>query len=199
MPNWNQNFVEMSAISKDMIERAAKAAKEGNLLQEFIPCPQELLETTAGFMGKDTPEQAALEDQQAENVKKYGYTDWYHWKIANWGTKWDISACEPTVEEDGYSMTLAFDTAWSPPTGAYEKLKALGFTIKAYYYESGMQFAGIWENGVDNYFEGWGDAKGAEAALPKELDEQFAISENQAMWEEECEAEDNTPPALPAP
>jgi hypothetical protein len=96
-------------------------------------------------------------------------------------------------------MTLAFDTAWSPPTGAYEKLKALGFTIKAYYYESGMQFAGIWEDGSDDYYEGWGDSKGAEAALPKDLDEQFAISENQAMWEEESNALDNEPPALPAP
>jgi hypothetical protein len=75
---------------------------------------------------------------------------------------------------------------------------ALGFTIKAYYHEGGMQFAGIWEDGTDNYYEGWGDSKGAEAALPKDLDEQFAISENQAMWEE-CDTEADEPPALPAP
>ena len=199
MPNWCNNVVKMTAISKDMIERAANAAKKGNLLQEFIPCPQELLDTMSGFMGEGTPEQTALEDQQAENLKKYGYKDWYDWKIANWSTKWDISACEPTVDEDGYALTLTFDTAWSPPIGAYEKLMALGFTIKAYYHEGGMQFAGIWEDGSDDYYEGWGDSKGAEAALPKDLDEQFAISENQAMWEEECNTEDNTPPALPAP
>ena len=198
MPNWCNNVVKMTAISKDMIERAAKAAKEGNLLQEFIPCPQELLDTMSGFMGEGTPEQTALEDRQAENVKQYGYTTWYEWRVANWGTKWDIGECEAEIEDDGYGLTLSFDTAWSPPVGAYEKLMALGFTIKAYYYEGGMQFAGIWEDGTDNYYEGWGDAKGAEAALPKDLDEQFAISEHQAMWEE-CDTEADEPPALPAP
>lgn len=202
MPNWCNNVVEIEAISQDMIARVAEAAKKGSLLQEFIPCPQDLLDTVCGSVGVDgSPAQTALEDQQALNVKKYGYSTWYEWKIANWGTKWDIGEC--TVEEvegsDGFALTLTFDSAWSPPVGAYEKLEALGFKIKAFYHEGGMQFAGIWENGSDDYYEGWGDAKGAEAALPKELNELFAISENQAMWEEECDTEADEPPALPAP
>jgi hypothetical protein len=197
MPNWCNNVVEMSAISKEMIDRVAKAAPTGNLLQEFLPCPQDLLDTVSGSHGQGTPEQTALEDQQAANVKQYGYPTWYEWKIANWGTKWDVGDCIATVSDDGYSVTLTFDTAWSPPIGAYEKLTELGFTIKAFYYEPGMQFAGIWEEGEDDYYEGWGDAKGAESMLPAELNEQFAISESQEQWDDdEIETE---PPALPSP
>ena len=174
----------MTAISKDMIDRVVKSAEAG-LLQEFIPCPQELTDTVSGFVGKGTPEQTALEDQQHANVKKYGYPTWYEWQIANWGTKWDLTDCTSEVDDDGYSVTLTFDTAWSPPIEAYSKLEELGFSIKAYYYEPGMVFAGIWENGSDDYYEGWSDAANAEAILPKELNEQFAISENQAVWEDE--------------
>lgn len=196
MPNWCNNVVKMTAISKDMIDRVVKSAEDG-LLQEFIPCPQELLDTVAGSVGADgSPEQQALEDQQTINRKKYGYPTWYEWKIANWSTKWDLTDCTAEVEDEGYAVTLTFDTAWSPPIEAYAKLEEMGFTIKAYYYEPGMQFAGVWEAGSDDCYQDWGDAKGAEAMLPKELDEQFAISESQAEWEEEDEIE---PPALPAP
>ena len=51
-------------------------------------------------------------------------------------------------------MSVSFDTAWSPPLGLYERLKVLGYTVKAYYFEPGMQFAGEWTDGEDVYWEG---------------------------------------------
>jgi hypothetical protein len=81
---------------------------------------------------------------------------------------------------------LGFESAWSPPIGAYEKLTDLGFTIRAMYYEPGMAFAGIWEDGQDDYYEYGGlDSAGIAEALPVELDEAFGISESAAEWEEE--------------
>ena len=71
---------------------------------------------------------------------------------------------------------LSFDSAWSPPLEAYDTLRDMGFTIKAYYYEPGMGFAGIWEDGCDQYYEDLHD-------VSEELDEMFAISEMM----EECE------------
>jgi len=81
---------------------------------------------------------------------------------------------------------LTFDSAWAPPTGAYEKLEDLGFSIRAMYYEPGMCFAGIWENGNDDYYE-YGDMSSEQIAeeLPVELDEAFCISESVAEYEEE--------------
>lgn len=55
--------------------------------------------------------------QSFENEKKYGYKDWYYWRIANWGTKWDAyDQCK--VDEN----TIAFNTAWSDPAPVMEKL-----------------------------------------------------------------------------
>lgn len=43
-----------------------------------------------------------------ENQRKYGYTTWYEWSIANWGTKWN--ALNQNFEEPN---VLWFDTAWA--------------------------------------------------------------------------------------
>jgi hypothetical protein len=54
------------------------------------------------------------------------------------------------------------------------------------YYEPGMAFAGVWEEGSDDYYDYSGlDSAGIAEALPAELDEAFGISESAAEWEEE--------------
>ena len=81
----------------------------------------------------------------------------YSWCVENWGTKWDVAQGNFDLEEDGLSGNGWFNTAWSPPIVAYEKLQELGFTIDALYHECGMCFAGSWVDGdedlVDNYHE----------------------------------------------
>lgn len=42
------------------------------------------------------------------NIAKYGYTNWYDWCLANWGTKWNAYDIE---KRDDY--TIEFNTAWS--------------------------------------------------------------------------------------
>lgn len=52
-----------------------------------------------------------------ENIKEYGYTTWYEWRIDNWGTKWDVYddfQCNET--------TMIFKTAWSIPELIIERL-----------------------------------------------------------------------------
>jgi hypothetical protein len=72
-----------------------------------------------------------------------------------------------------------------------EKFMDLGFRVKLFYYESGMCFAGIYDENGDDYYE-LSDMTAAEVAesLPEELDEMFGISENMAEWEEEKEEEE---------
>jgi hypothetical protein len=71
-----------------------------------------------------------------------------------------------------------------------ERLVEMGFTVKLYYYEPGMCFAGIWEDGNDDYYE-YGSMSSDQVAemLPAELDEMFCISESMAEWEAENQEE----------
>ena len=54
------------------------------------------------------------------------------------------------------------------------------------YYEPGMCFAGVWEDGCDDYYD-YSNMTSDEVQeeLPVELDEAFGISEQIAEWEEE--------------
>lgn len=55
-----------------------------------------------------------------DNVRKYGYTTWYDWRIANWGSKWNAYHCEPFANN-----TFVWETAWSNVTPIIEKLSAM--------------------------------------------------------------------------
>ena len=185
MPNWCNNSVELYHEDPAMIERARTAFNDGRLLDEFIPVPKELSETVAGGFS-DTAEQASLLEKTKANIEKYGYGNWYDFCVNEWGTKWDIGADGNPAQDIPGGLMLGFESAWSPPIGAYEKLLEQGFTIRAMYYEPGMAFAGIWEDGFDDFYEYGGlDSAGIAEELPVELDEAFGISESAAEWEEE--------------
>jgi hypothetical protein len=92
--------------------------------------------------------------------------------------------------EDG-RLTLIFDSAWSPPVNAYEKLMDLGFSVRAYYYEPGMAYCGYWDDGDDVYYE-IGGMRSDEVleTIGVELDAMFDISETIRNYEEEEEQEE---------
>ena len=132
MPNWcNNSFAITGNIEsiKDLWD-SAQTANEG----------------TFGLLSAIMPEP---EDNE----------EWYSWRVENWGTKWDVSeeGLEFIDHEDGTaSISGWFDSAWSPPIGAYEQLAADfdSCIIECSYYEPGMDFGGFWssENG-DEYFD----------------------------------------------
>lgn len=189
MPNWCNNSITLRHADSQMVQRAQEALANGRLLQEFIPCPQDLLDTVAGFPGED--KRAAHEAQMDRNVALYGYKDWYDWNVANWGTKWDIGGDDGLTERvDPNTLRASFDSAWAPPTNAYEKLCALGFEIEAYYHESGMAFCGKWSGNEEDFFDDYYEYSGETSATVREvigdeLDDFWCISEDMAQWEEE--------------
>jgi pentatricopeptide repeat protein len=68
----------------------------------------------------------------------------------------------------------------------YEKLERMGFQVEAKYYESGMMFAGMYENGCDSYYElGTMSAEDVEHTIPEELDAEFGISDSMYEYERE--------------
>lgn len=184
MPNWCYNGVTLRHEDPAMIDRVIKG-KEG-LLMEFLPTPKPLLETVAGFVGEDR--EAEHEAQKARNLKEYGAKDWYDWNIQNWGTKWDF-ALENLERQDPNTVTAAFDSAWSPPIGAYAKLEALGFEVEAKYYEPGMAYCGSYDSELGDIYHEIGGMKADEVRemIGEDLDDYFGISEEIAQYEEEEE------------
>ena len=187
MPNWCDNQITITG-SKSVIDKIEKIANEekgaGGLLNFFHPMPKELRDTTAD----------GSEDKKL--LEKYGYSDWYGWACDNWGTKWDISEFYG-VDRIGKTMiTFAFSSAWSPPTGAYEYFLAKNedCSLKAWYYEGGCDFMGVWEDGDDRCYETSNVAPKSDSVFwthgdGKELDDYFGITEHMAEYEAEQEAE----------
>lgn len=192
MPNWCNNWVEVGHEDPAKIKALAEAYNRGEFCDHVVPVPEILKnpETTTSY--GDPDKQANADRIREEALKATGYESWYDFCVAKWGTKWDISSegVDADITDDGKAMTAGFDTAWSPPTGIYEALVEQGYTVRAYYYEPGMAYAGIYDNGSDDYMElGGMSAKEVEAVIDSDLDEMFGITEQ--MYEYEAENEED--------
>lgn len=191
MPNWCDNQVTITGPNK-IIDRIEKITKEEDskdgLLQFMHPMPAELRDTTA-----DGSKDKAM-------IEKTGYSDWYSWAVDNWGTKWEV--CEfygvdrnhlnDSLDES--TISFSFDSAWSPPIGAYEQFLVdnENCALVARYYEGGCDFMGIWDNGDDRCYQPSNyksDDKFFDNGDGKEIDDYFGITESMAEWEAEQESE----------
>lgn len=83
-----------------------------------------------------------------------GVAPWSHWRVNNWGTKWEPNSDSFDIEHDGSDgiFRLSFWTAWSPPTPFASELarRFPGLDFDLLYSETdGGWFAGYatWTNG----------------------------------------------------
>jgi len=190
MPNWCNNSITIQGSTDTIKTLWDEANREGSgLLNAMKPMPKELEDTTS-----PTPE-------DSNQPKIDGHDNWYSWRVANWGTKWDIDpneGLEFTDNGDGTAQISGwFESAWAPPIEAYNTFveDMDGCSLVADYHEPGMDFAGFYDNGDDEYMEGLGEyceqvVKGRTAIedtpeLFQRLDEQFELVENAREWIEE--------------
>ena len=187
MPNWCNNNISISGpveTIKQLWEDANLEGEAGGLLNAMVPMPKELSETTKG----------SGDELQTEQYD--GFTNWYDWSVARWGTKWDVSTegLEFTDNGDGTAeITGWFESAWAPPIEAYNRFldDMSNCSIDASYHEPGMDFAGFYVDGDDDYLDNLHE----EFKLPEDersnlynrLDEEYNLSENYDMWDEEEE------------
>ncbi len=200
MPNWCDNQITITGPSSviDKIEKIVNEESnnaENGLLQFFHPMPKELLDTEAGPTAKTKAEK----DERKARKLEFGAENWYDWRVNNWGTKWEVSEFygvdkQPDALIGDSTISFAFSSAWSPPIGAYEKFLENNpdCFIRAYYYEGGCDFMGLWEDGVDDCYapsdykstdDFWKDGIGST------LDDTFNITESMAEYEAEQEEE----------
>ena len=189
MPNWCNNTVEINHQDPAKMYALVEAINAGRFCNFAKPVPESLA-IVAGCVGADdSPEQIALEEQERINFAQHGYKNWYDFCVNEWGTKWDVEAYDKVEYDDQHDkrgITFGFDSAWAPPTGIYDALMDQGFTVRAYYYEPGMCFAGIYdENGDDFYELGGMTSDQVREDVPSALDEMFCISESMAEYEAE--------------
>jgi hypothetical protein len=193
MPNWCNNVVEIGHEDPAKLKALVEAYNDAKFCSYAIPVPASL-NIVAGRVGDDAdPKQIELEAQEKSNLEVHGYSNWYDFCVNEWGTKWDVGGDGDRIElEEGQdNTTLDFDSAWAPPLGVYQALMEQGFSVRAYFYESGMCFAGIFDENGEDFYE-LNDMRSDEVAdaLPKDLDNMFCISEGIAQWEEDNEEED---------
>ena len=185
MPNWCNNSVTFTHEDPAEIMRLVKAFNEEKLFNEFIPCPPALHETVE--MGEGYNERHLA--KETANREAYGFSSWYDWNVTHWGTKWDVGADYAVEVDDANPNTIIvnFDTAWSPPIEFYETMTEMGWSIKAFYYEPGMAFCGLYEDGSNDEYSIEGNADWVDAHIPNAINECFAIAESMEIWDEEEE------------
>ena len=186
MPNWCNNTLTIQGPTKTLKPLWEEANKEGSgLLQAMKPMPKGLDDTTSPTP-KDKPQ--PIVD---------GVDNWYDWRVENWGTKWDVDleGLEFTDNKDGTAaITGWFDSAWAPPTEAFNTFcdDNDNCSLESFYEEGGMDFAGHYSDGVDDYLEGISDyarevVKGNDSgsSLYDLLDDELELTENRREYIEE--------------
>lgn len=100
---------------------------------KIVPMPSELLAETTCY-SKDEAEDNRIKQS---NLTKYGFRDWYSWRLANWDTKWNSY----WMHFDG--NCVRFSTAWSPPTNVIKELaKLLKKPLRLTYTDEAYMFWG---------------------------------------------------------
>ena len=175
MPNWCYNHLNVSGDEIQLREFVEKSlTKYDDEEDRFTfngtrPMPKEL-NITKGTQTQDEKEQAIL------NLANHGYTDWYEWHCAEWGTKWD--ACEPNIQHNDIDyFSVSFETAWAPPIDWIDHIMQdfpdLCFELE--YEEPGMCFGGLLQAQYETI---WEDAHW-------DLDEASECCQGPINWEHE--------------
>jgi hypothetical protein len=156
MPNWVFNHLTVKGDSKDVDK--VKAQLNSPYSREHTswnPKTQTLDKATTTYSNPvfafwnivrptDLYTYAQQSDPNADPKVAWSGDNWYDWNIRNWGCKWDVGIADDnhfvdtSMDElkDG-GVQYNFDTAWSPPSEAIEKLSSQhpNLTFKLYYEE----------------------------------------------------------------
>lgn len=158
MPNWCNNSFTFKHDDPKEIERMKEAFLADRLFSEFVPNPS---------------------GNEAE--------DWYSHNLSEWGTKWDTGGTDISALETN-SITLVFDTAWSPPLNFFHNIEEQGWSIEGSFYEPGMAFVGSYSTEIgDDTYEIPDTLEEAIDTIPEELVECWGIADN---WPEDEEDEE---------
>jgi hypothetical protein len=195
MPNWCNNTLTIQGPT-DTIKPLWDEAQKTGLLNAIKPMPKALEDTTS-----PTPEKGQAGYKGPQPVID-GFTNWYDWRVANWGCKWDVDTegLEYVDNGDGTASIAGwFDSPWGPPIEAYNTFcdDFDNCSLESFYEEGGMDFAGHYDNGSDDFIEGISDfarqvikTGDSGSTLYDFLDNELELTEARREWIEEQMNED---------
>ena len=158
MPNWCMNEVsihgEEQEVAKFVDECFTKVDTGGHCYQQVLDFDKVLPEPDYNKpqnVDKDLTTASVTTALLSQGgIGNDWQPDWYTWRLANWGTKWNLVPAKGG-NVDGYTIDimkdtvlLSFDTAWSPPDGIYDAIgdKYPDLDVSWFYREDGMQMSG---------------------------------------------------------
>ena len=174
MPNHVENKLKVKGKKEDIedFKKEAKNAKEAFSIHNLFPMPKELENTKSppevlvgiAFVKRFQEYQEEIKKnpdwgtgkpisgrESKRLIDKYRANNWYDWCIKNWGTKWGSYDSELYGNGKTY-LKYIFNTAWSPPVAALEKISAdyPNLLFELSYKEEGMGFKGkaTFQNGL---------------------------------------------------
>jgi hypothetical protein len=172
MPNWCDNTVYITHDDPKKIQVLVDAWKENKFFGTIHPEPDytkvKVKPTFPSIKGNDDP----VNPESA----------WWDWRVQNWGTKWEITTDESYIDIQENQIKASFATAWSPPTGIFDKLVDQGYGVNALYYEGGCAFCGEYVDGSDETYGTDGKWMDVKNTIPDNIDLEFGITENMKEW-----------------
>lgn len=172
MPNWCDNTVYITHDDPKKIQILVDAWKENKFFGTIHPEPDytkvKVKPTFPSIKGNNDP----VDPESA----------WWDWRVQNWGTKWEITTDEAYIDIQENEIRASFATAWSPPTGIFDKLVDQGYGVNALYYEGGCCFCGQYVDGSDETYDISGNWLDVKNNIPDNIDLEFGITESMKEW-----------------
>lgn len=116
MPNHIKNKVTLQGDAKK-VQEVIRFMGNRMDFNKIIACPKELEDESAVFG-----------DVNPDFLQKYGASNWYDWRLANWGTKWNAYSMYDESEKKAPHLegnTYTFWTAWACPASAIRGLSKM--------------------------------------------------------------------------
>ena len=138
MPNWCENelIIEGEPQTLDFIQSVSAHGDLPFSMEAFKPTPPLLLEKSGISADGNAIGNAFLGNTN------YEYDNWYEWRIAHWGTKWDIADLH--LHRTERAISLSYQTAWSPNVSFWTYFSSLYPSVKIShrFVEEGMDYIG---------------------------------------------------------
>jgi hypothetical protein len=174
MPNWVFNHLKVEGNQLDILRVKKQlntpytqtykdyVTKDGKVVEIYKEATHD--NPVFAFWNIIKPEDMnAYLHEESTGIPKEGEewfqsNNWYDWNVRNWGTKWDVAVQNgeeypetQILDEGELFINYKFDTAWSPPLPAIEKLSKqhsrVVFTLD---YEEETSWGGeiVFRNGI---------------------------------------------------
>ena len=108
MPNWCYSNITISG-TKQSIDAIAAINLD---FEKILPTPSELLKYSRHTIDAET---------RQHNIAKYGFVDWYEWRLHHWGTKWSADVQGVSREGDKI-LHINIVTPWGLPYAMFKKI-----------------------------------------------------------------------------